>query len=208
MTRRQIAWELADKNTRQADEMCRHLHLAVREEGERFGRYYLRPPGEARFISYTWAEVVILRHGVVVHGDCDTVVFKGFYRNDAGPRAPLYWVGSYNYSYAESKADYGRAEPRAWDYQVCRQEILEWRRGRVIDADAARELFDAAHDGASQHEWLATMWRTSLDSEYSSAGEITPWPIFAAQAVLRRLIALLEAEDFRKSSHEWFRRAA
>lgn len=72
----------------------------------------------------------------------------------------------------------------------------------------ARTLYDAAYDGQNQHEWLAEFWQTGLDSESASAGEVTPWPVFAAQAALRRLIHELESNDLRKSSQEWFRRAA
>lgn len=209
MTRKSIIERLAEKNTRTATDMCRPLQLERFSEDERFGRYCLRPPVGARFASYTWVEVVVLRHGVIVHGDCDTVTFKGFYRNDSGPRGPLYWVGTHNYSYAEEKADHGRSgRSRDWDNEVCREEICLWRREKTMEKDIARALFDAAYDGQNQHEWLAEYWQHGLDSEGASAGEVTPYPIFAAQAVLRRLLAELEARDMRQSAREWFQRAA
>lgn len=209
MTRRSIEQRLAEKNTRQADEMCRWLQLDNFTEDARFGRYYLRPPGEARFRSYSWIEIVVLRHGVIVHGDCDTVVFKGFYRNDSGPRGPLYWVGSYNYSYAEEKSDHGiSGRSRDWDHQVCREEICLRRREGGIEKDVARALFDAAYDGQNQNEWLAEYWQHAQESEGASAGEVTPYPVFAAQAALRRLIGELESRDMRAASRDWFRRAA
>lgn len=122
MKRWNVADELARKNTAHADDMCRGLFLKTFTEDERFGRYYLSPRDGDRFASYTWVEVVVLRHGVLVHGDCEAVTFKGFHRKDAGPRASLYWMGTHNYGYAESKVEQWRkGHSREWDHAACRQ---------------------------------------------------------------------------------------
>jgi hypothetical protein len=211
-TDRTILEELVRKSVTQADNMCRHLELHEFEEGERFGRYYLRPPAEGFWASYTWVEVVVLRHGVIVHGDCDTATFKGLYRKGGGPRAALYWLSGYNHSYAEEKLDRGRGHnPKDWDRYLCRAQVASARRDGYLGDDDARALYDAAYDGCTQQEWINEYFALGLDAEGCSLGEVTPWVVFSAQAVLRRLTHLLEARDaltFQARSKDWFKRAA
>jgi hypothetical protein len=178
--------------------MCSDLRLGDVIEAGAHGRYLLKP-STRRSLSYQWAEVVTLRTGIMVHGDCETVVFKNHVTEHA--RSMVYWLAGYGYDYAEEKACIGGHRELEWDFVVARAYVCEWRREKIVERDVARSLWKAAGDG--QYYWTEALQEADL-FDHLGAGEVTPWRVFGAQAVLRRLVWLLERRDFLLQSRDWF----
>ncbi|HWA29028.1 MAG TPA: hypothetical protein VG734_25480 [Lacunisphaera sp.] len=194
------AHERAEKIQRDTARTMKDLRLVEFEEGDRFGRYFLRG-------GWTWAEVITIRGGVIVCGDVDTVCFQWLSQNPQTPRGPLYWMSGYNYSYAEQKARIGNTHgAREFDRDIASGCVLEWRRGKDISKEDARYLWTMV--GESESEFMSAAYEALSDSEPLESVEVTGRCVFTAQAVLTRLVEELEARDFRASAGAWFRRAA
>lgn len=177
----------AERLTAIATENAKHLQLVDVEEIGNLGRYYLRP---SLCGGYTWAEVVVLRGGsLLVHGDCDTVVFSSFYK-PSHPRQVVDWMATDNYGYAEEKASIGGSKARCWDDEVARAAVLSWRRERRITHVLAERLMDAISD-SGPHGFQIELYRNELYELGSDVYEVTEGRVFGAQAVLRRLKAQL-----------------
>lgn len=170
------------------------------EEGKH-GRWLLRGP-------WSWAEVVTLENGIYVGGDIETVVFHGGYDRAAHPRGRVYWMATRSYSYAKEKAHIGNTAPDEWDVACARGAILWNRRVDQISKEHARELWDLLSDDLSHGEFSARVYELTGECELCGMGMVTAKSVFMATAVLRRLVHFFEAEGFRASAAEWFRRAA
>ncbi len=173
------------------------LQLRDSVEDERFGRYYLSGP-------LIWAEVVTIRGGVIVCGDVDTVCFQ--WLTSKTPRAPLYWIACAGYDYATAKAARGTGNSaREFDVEVARHCVLYHRRNGTLTRDEAQQLWDfLKSDDANAVTFQAEVYEVTADSELCSMGEVSSSRVLVAQAVLRRLVAELEARDFRTKARGWF----
>ena len=170
-----------------SDQMCAHLHLIdVQEEGA-LARYYMKP---SLGHGYSWVEVVVLRGGsLLVHGDCDTVVFSSYYR-PKHPRQVVEWIATCGWDYATQKASIGGSIARVWDQDVVVESVCRWRRSKTITSEQARELVDLSEDSCSFFAKLHSF--EYYDLTYEHFGMVTAPRVFAAQAVLRKLKSLLE----------------
>jgi hypothetical protein len=115
-----------------------------------------------------------------------------------------------NYSYAEEKASIGGTKhARVFDEDIARGYVLWWRREKYLTKEQARDLWELdCYDDTSGGTFYAAAHTELRDPELVSCCEVTGYGVFTAQAVLNRLVADLEAKDFRESSRQWFGRAA
>jgi hypothetical protein len=189
---------------RHAEEYAKDLHLVEFEEGELRGNYYLR----GRW--WSWVEIVVLRNGhLLVHGDLDAVIF-GWCHGYSSPRGVLYWMTDAGPQYAAEKAHHGSSGKIAeeWDAEVALGYVEGWLADERITEDEAETLRHSVIDGSQQEFLEAVCGCKRLDCEDYEAGTVTAPQVFNAQAVLRRLVAELEARDFRNDARAWFTRAA
>lgn len=204
----QSIWDYDKEQREDAVQYSKRLALKEFEESKGLGRYFLRARTSAGF---SWAEVVVLRHGhLLVHGDCDAVIF-GVCSGYEGPRGVLYWMANAGSTYAREKAHIGSSGKIAttWERDVAAWYIDEWQREAMVTAEQAEELRQALRDEeCCQQAWAECVYEVTEDHELCSAGEVTAREVFMAQGVLRALIVELEAIDMRKRASEWFRRSA
>jgi len=185
---------------------CADLVLAQCEEGDQFGRYLLKPGG--RWLNYTWIEVVTLRNGVLVHGDCKTCFFSG-YGAPNNPRGPIYWQARKDSYYGAQKAGFGGTKTSQWCQETAAYYVLDWRRQKSIDKESARDLYDGLRSGWDEHEFVAECYRHSVESEsIGSACDSVSWNVVIGQCVLMHLVELLERRDFQHQARDWFTREA
>jgi hypothetical protein len=184
---------------------CEDLELRQVDEGERFGRYLLKP---RKWLSYSWVEIVTVRGGVLVHGDCDTCFFSGL-SGATGPRSGIYWQARVNPGYGAEKANRGGTESREFEQEVAAFYVLQWRRHKEIERELARDLFDGLRGGWTGEEFGAECYGSVVDVEsIVSARNSVSWNVINAQCVLMRLVTLLERRDFQHLAREWFSRSA
>lgn len=193
------SYELDRKQSLRSDDMCKFLKLVSVEETEQHGRYLLRERPHRH--GYSWAEVVTLRGGVIVHGDCTTVVFRGL-EHGAWPRAAIRWQARYNADYGAEKANIGDSRGQEWSHLVAARWVLEWRREKNITNEQAREVWRAL-DEHNQTEFLQACHDQDIDDVYD-IGMVPAGSVYAAQAVLRRLVAELDARDMRAKARARF----
>ncbi len=187
---------------REVEQYAAGLDLGECDEGSRFGRYYLRG-------RWTWVEVVILRHGLYVGGDIETVVFSGHpSAGKYGVRSPLYWMATRSYSYAGEKAGMGNTEAEEWDAECARACVLEHQKDETFTTEQTEELLDVLDREDGEHAFRQAVYETLEDSEYCSMGDVVSRRVIRATAVLRRLTCLLERRDFQSAASSWFRSAA
>ncbi len=192
--------EWDEENTRRQEQMMRDLRLAHVDETDD-GRYLMRP--EHRWSGYAWIEVVTVANGILVHGDCDTVLFRGC---SGPPRGKISWQARYNPDYGAEKATLADLEGRCWQRRVAAAFILEMRRDdpESISKENARTLYDALlSEERSQSEFLEACSDVGLDDMYS-IGMVPAQRIYAAQAALRHLQNLLGARDMRAQARAWY----
>jgi hypothetical protein len=191
----------------QGKEMCAALELKRMEEGEQFGRYLMRP---ARWgTGYLWIEVVTLRGGVLVHGDCETCLFSGYGPSSHGPRGPIYWQARINPQYGAEKAGLGGTESSVWSADVAAYYVLDWRRHKSIGRELARELYDGLVSGWCEQEFCSAAYEGDVDGEdIANACDAVSRGVVVAQCALMRLVRLLEQRDFRTASRARFARSA
>jgi hypothetical protein len=185
------------------------------EEDSRTGRYLLKPRHHGLF-GYLWVEVVTVSGGVLVHGDCDSVLFRGFSMDrDYGPRAKLYWQARNNPLYGAEKARMGDTAPDEWHADVAAGALLWHLRHKsfTVETGEQREELrsiwdDLRSEDISQDEFAKRIYDLTDDCELTTMGTVPARAVTVAQCVLMRLVAELEARDMRKASSEWFQRAA
>lgn len=190
-----------------AEAHAKHLALKEFDEEGKLGRYLLRARCRT---GYMWAEVVVLRHGhLLVHGDCDAVIF-GICGGYESARSVLYWMADASADYAQEKASRGSSQKIAttWEPEVARWYIDEWLREEMVTAEQAQELIAELALERGQHAFVEEVYDTTGDAELCSAGEVTDYRVFAAQAVLRSLCRELENRDMQAAARDWFRGAA
>ena len=181
------------------DRFAARLEVVQSAEEGRHGRWLLRGP-------WTWAEVVTLANGIYVGGDIDTVVFVGGSDRADRPRGRVYWMATRSYGYAREKARAGDTAPDEWDEACALGDILWHRRADQLTREQARALWDLLKRGnVHPHEFASAIYDETGDAELCNMGDVTPRRIFMATAILRRLAALFDAEDFRAQAHGWFR---
>jgi hypothetical protein len=204
--------EWDEENTRRQEQMMRNLRLARVDETDD-GRYLMRPERE-RWSGYSWIEVVTVANGILVHGDCDTVLFRGC---SGPPRGKISWQARYNPDYGAEKATLADLEGRTWERRVAANFILEMRleararpdepfdkRPETISKENARTLYDALlSNECSQSEFIEACSDVGLDDMYS-IGMVPAQRIYAAQAALRHLQNLLGARDMRAQARAWY----
>lgn len=187
---------------RETEHYAAGLNLVACDEGPRFGRYYLRG-------TWTWVEVVTLRHGLYVGGDIETVVFSGHPNAEKyGVRSPLYWMATRSYDYAAEKAGLGATQREEWDAACARACVLEHQKDETFTTEEAEALLDVLDREEGEHAFRQAVYETLEDSEYCTMGDVVSRRVIRATAVLRRLTCLLERHDFQGASASWFRRAA
>lgn len=178
------------------------LILVSVAEDDRHGRYLLRPTNWWR--CFAWIEVVTLAGGLIVHGDCDTVVFHGC---NEGPRGKIRWQARNNPEYGRDKATIGGVVAVEWEPRVAAAWVLEMRRHGSLNKDQARTVWDRLADdevGSTESFGQCLDAAEYFDSESYDAGEVPARCIFVAQALLCHLERELEARDFRSISRAWF----
>lgn len=190
---------------REVEEYAAGLTLVDCDEGQRFARYYLRG-------TWTWVEVVTLRHGLYVGGDIETVVFSGHPNAERyGVRSPVYWMATRSYDYAAEKAGLGNTEREEWDPACARACVKMHLRDKTFTAEEAEPLLESLDREEGEHAFRAAVYETLEDSEYCSMGDVVSRRVIRATAVLRRLIHQLLVHDgalVREGAASWFRRAA
>lgn len=185
------------------------------EEDSRTGRYLLKPRHD-RLFGYLWVEVVTVSGGVLVHGDCDSVLFRGFSMDrDYGPRAKLYWQARNNPHYGAEKARMGDTAPDEWHADVAAGALLWHLRHKSFSCDTPeqreelRSIWQGLRRGdLDRAEFAERIHDLTDDCELPSMGTVPARAVTVAQCVLMHLVAELEARDMRKAASEWFRRAA
>lgn len=178
-----------EQMTRIGDEMCAHLHLVdYQEHPDALGRYFLKPALRGGF---TWVEIVVLQGGsVLVHGDCDTVIFSSYYR-PTHPRQVIDWIATSDCDYAEQKAAIGGSQSRIWSEELVTERVLQWRREKLVTAAQARQLVEVLKDGG-QESFLTELHSFGHHELTSHHFGMVPAPrVFSAQAALRKLKKLL-----------------
>jgi hypothetical protein len=186
----------------QGESMTRNLHLTEWSEDGRFGRYLLR---DKTWRGYLWIEIITVRNGVLVHGDCQTVLFEGF-GDLLSPRGPIYWQARDNPQYGAEKA---RADDE-WDARVARAGLLEHRRqGSLRDCsrEDVRRLYEEL-DGENQGEFEELLYEVTSDSELFSIGRVVARRVIHAQAALCRLVQEFDRIEVQEKSAAWFARKA
>lgn len=169
-----------------SDEMCAHLHLIDVEEEGALGRYYVKP---SLGHGYSWVEIVVLRGGsLLVHGDCDTVVFSSYHK-PKHPRQVVEWIAKCGWDYATQKASIGSSIARVWHRDVVVESVCHWRRSRLVTSEHARDLVETSGDSGLFFAKLHSFGYYELT--YEHFGMVTAPRVFAAQAVLRKLSNLL-----------------
>jgi len=178
---------------RESDHAIRHLQLVDRHEGPTplLARFSLRAPGSSLY----WSEVVTLRGGsVLVHGDIGVVVFT----RSPYPhwRQLLTWIATANGTYACEKAEHGcTLDARVFDPMVARSDVAWHRRQGLLEREAARDLWSRADDETAA-EWAGRAYRLTK-GDFETSGDMG-WcvgpAVLMAQAVLRRLLVLLDAD--------------
>lgn len=175
-----------EQMTKSSDQMSAHLHLIDAEETGALGRYFMKP---ALGHGYSWVEVVVLRGGsLLVHGDCDTVVFSNYYK-PTHPRQVVEWIAASDWDYATEKASIGGSIARVWDEDVVAESVCRWRRDKAITAEHERDLMDAI--GTPGIFFSALHSFGYYDLTHQHFGMVTSPRVFAACAVLRKLKKLL-----------------
>jgi hypothetical protein len=191
------------------------LALIRCEEDARAGRYLLRPRNRWLW-GYLWVEVVTVVGGVLVHGDCDTVLFSGFGSDgDRGPRAKLYWQARNNPGYGAEKAHHGDTAPDEWHPEVAAADLLFHLRHKSFtcadpeEREELRSVWQGLRRGdLDQSEFAERIHDLTGDSELCAMGTVPARAVTVAQCVLMRLVAELEARDFREAASKWLRREA
>lgn len=172
------------------ENMANHVILARAIMNEKQASFTIGKPGESFYI----AEVVVLRWGhILVHGDVDAVIF-GTCSGYKSWRDVLDWMSRADYRYAEEKASIGSTcsqMARGFDEEVALWKICSWRRqGYIPDKESAREVWDLVQSG-EWHEAQNRLW--SIDFELGLSTVTLP-RVFMAQAAIKRLCELLDAE--------------
>lgn len=142
-------------------------------------------PGTCIFLT----EIAISLGHIVLWGDISTVAFMG---GDGGPwQSQLEWLGGGrdDFRYCASKASRGSGHKTAWDTdeRVARADLLEARRNGYIDAEQARDAFDALTGGHSVDMVKNDLYQAGVDSELvCDLGEIVSPSVLCAVAALRK----------------------
>jgi hypothetical protein len=172
--------------------MERHVIISRLIESPGLARFVVGRPGDSAYR----AEVVVLCWGhLLVHGDVDTVVFgRCSYR---GWRQIIAWLADTNYDYAEEKAAIGtgcQEMAREFEAEIAVGDVLWLRREKHLSAAAARTILGLVMNGDA-HGARQMIYDETDDGELCDIGMCTAQRVFMAQAILRRLDALLLAEE-------------